>query len=217
MRGFNVAILTAATAWAGTAISGDDAFKQAINYVFSGNVEGKTPQLLSSIVDENECIISVETPGNSWVYYMKQIKPDSVVIDEHNRKISFGGDNTIVEHTFEGLPKIEKDNKNSIALRGDVVRPSSACVSDWKPGNAPHIGQNQRPAARRAFLMTAGHNAFRGSGPGQKPAFEMHWHKWVVLIAGSTGSALRAVGPPNLHITPDVGAIGHPASATGSL
>src|SRR5438045_9119930 len=27
----------------------------------------------------------------------------------------------------------------------------------------------------------------------------MRWHKWVVLIAGSTGSALRAVRPPNLH------------------
>jgi len=33
---------------------------------------------------------------------------------------------------------------------------------------------------------------------------KMHWHEWVVLIAGSTGSALRAVRPPNLHITPDV-------------
>jgi hypothetical protein len=30
---------------------------------------------------------------------------------------------------------------------------------------------------------------------------------WVVLIAGSAGSALRAVCPPNLYITPDVGAI----------
>src|SRR5712675_2434880 len=30
----------------------------------------------------------------------------------------------------------------------------------------------------------------------------MLWHKWVVLIAGSTGSALRAIRPPNLHITP---------------
>ena len=30
----------------------------------------------------------------------------------------------------------------------------------------------------------------------------MLWHEWVVLIAGSTGSALRAVRPPNLHITP---------------
>src|SRR3979409_2444651 len=30
----------------------------------------------------------------------------------------------------------------------------------------------------------------------------MRWHKWVVLIAGSTGSALRGVRPPNLHITP---------------
>jgi len=25
---------------------------------------------------------------------------------------------------------------------------------------------------------------------------------WGVLIAGSTGTALRAVRPPNLHITP---------------
>jgi hypothetical protein len=65
MRGLSLATLMAATAWAGTAISEDDEFKQAVNYVFSGNIEGKTPQLLSSIVDENKCIISVETPGNS--------------------------------------------------------------------------------------------------------------------------------------------------------
>src|ERR1700692_3981144 len=32
----------------------------------------------------------------------------------------------------------------------------------------------------------------------------MPWHMWVVLIAGSTGSALRAVRPPNLHIMPVV-------------
>ena len=62
MRGLKVAILTAATAWAVPAMAGDDAFKQAVNYVFSGNVEGKTPQLVTSIVDENRCIISVETP-----------------------------------------------------------------------------------------------------------------------------------------------------------
>jgi hypothetical protein len=120
-----LAILTAATAWAGTAISEDNEFKQAVNYVFSGNIEGRTPQLLSSIVDENKCIISVETPGNSWVYYMKEIKPDSVVIDEHNRKISFEGDSTIVEHTFEGLLKIEKDT-NNIMLRGDIERTKGA-------------------------------------------------------------------------------------------
>ena len=35
------------------------------------------------------------------------------------------------------------------------------------------------------------------------PHSTMHWHMWVVLIAGSTGSALPAVRPPNLHITPD--------------
>src|SRR6202163_1830577 len=46
----------------------------------------------------------------------------------------------------------------------------------------------------------------------------MRWHKWVVLIAGSTGSALRAVRPPNLHITPDVRRdLVYRASAPGSL
>src|SRR3954470_10376394 len=39
--------------------------------------------------------------------------------------------------------------------------------------------------------------------PVKSPHSTMHWHMWVVLIAGSTGSALRAVRPPNLHITPD--------------
>src|SRR5450631_3575028 len=46
----------------------------------------------------------------------------------------------------------------------------------------------------------------------------MLWHEWVVLIAGSTGSALRAVRPPNLHITPVVRCdLVYRASATGSL
>src|SRR5260370_13544952 len=46
----------------------------------------------------------------------------------------------------------------------------------------------------------------------------MLWHEWVVLIAGSTGSALRTVRPPNLHITPVVRRdLVYRASATGSL
>src|SRR5712675_2764868 len=46
----------------------------------------------------------------------------------------------------------------------------------------------------------------------------MLWHEWVVLIARSTGSALRAVRPPNLHITPVVRRdLDYAASATGSL
>src|SRR5262247_1763132 len=43
--------------------------------------------------------------------------------------------------------------------------------------------------------------------PVKSPHSRMQWHLWVVLIAGSTGSALRAVRPPNLHITPRWGAI----------
>src|SRR4051794_5261886 len=126
MRGLKVAILTAATMWAGTAISADDAFKQAVNYVFSGNVEGRTPQLSASIVDEGRCIVSVETPGNSWLYFLKEIRPDKIMIDEKNGRISFEGDSAIVEHTFDFLPKVDKDNKNSIMLRGDAERTKDA-------------------------------------------------------------------------------------------
>src|SRR4026207_1708296 len=43
--------------------------------------------------------------------------------------------------------------------------------------------------------------------PVKSPHSTMQWHIWVVLIAGSAGSALRAVRPPNLHIAPDLGAI----------
>src|SRR5437588_11256161 len=56
----------------------------------------------------------------------------------------------------------------------------------------------------------------------QVPVISTHstmlWPEWVVLIAGSTGSALRAVRPPNLHITPGVRRdLVYAASATGSL
>ena len=36
----------------------------------------------------------------------------------------------------------------------------------------------------RRSTMAAGHNALRGSGPGQKPALEAPWRKWVVLVRG---------------------------------
>ena len=69
-----------------------------------------------------------------------------------------------------------------------------------------------------AVHMTAGHNALRGSGPGHKRAFDNALAWWVVLIAGSTGSALRAVRPPNLHITSDARRdLVYAASAAGSL
>jgi hypothetical protein len=65
-------------------------------------------------------------------------------------------------------------------------------------------GWSVQPCVRPfgAVHMTAGHNALRGSGPGQNRAF-----KDAVALMGcpdrrKTGSALRAVRSPNLHITP---------------
>jgi hypothetical protein len=46
----------------------------------------------------------------------------------------------------------------------------------------------------------------------------MRWHEWVVLIAGSTGSALHAVHPANLYITSVARRdLDHAARGTGSL
>src|SRR5580700_9713598 len=54
--------------------------------------------------------------------------------------------------------------------------------------------------------------------PIDNPHSTMRGVSWVVLIAGSTGSALRAVRPPNLHIAPVVRRdLVYVASATGSL
>jgi hypothetical protein len=49
-----------------------------------------------------------------------------------------------------------------------------------------------------AVHMTAGHSALRGSAPGQNLAWEDAMAIWVVLIAGSIGTALRSVRPPTV-------------------
>lgn len=54
-----------------------------------------------------------------------------------------------------------------------------------------------------AVLMTAGHNALRGSGPDQKAHSKMPWPMWVVLIAGSTGAALVLFALPTVTSQPD--------------
>ena len=45
----------------------------------------------------------------------------------------------------------------------------------------------------------------------------MRWHKWVVLIAGSTGSALRVVRPPNFTSRRLTGAISFTRKRDGLL
>jgi len=39
----------------------------------------------------------------------------------------------------------------------------------------------------RRSTMAAGHNALRGSGPGQKHALKAPWREWVVLVRWPTG------------------------------
>jgi hypothetical protein len=81
--------------------------------------------------------------------------------------------------------------------------------------------------AFRCGAVAAGHNAFRGSGSGQKLALEALWPMWIVPITGSTRSALRAVGPLqpfghavsgafSLFIAKSLFSATYRASATGS-
>ena len=50
-----------------------------------------------------------------------------------------------------------------------------------------HCRWSELPCVRpldAALHTAAGHNALRGSGPGQKPALEAPWREWVVLVRG---------------------------------
>src|SRR6266508_3948432 len=102
----------------------------------------------------------------------------------------------------------------------DLARAVVACSPSWQgfssrlqAGRCSHVfGLLARHTRPLAIMPSA------DQVPVKTSHSTMLWHTWVVLIAGSTGSALRAVRPPNLHITP-VGRrdIVHLASATGSL
>ena len=67
------------------------------------------------------------------------------------------------------------------------------------------IGSEQ-PCVRPldAVHMTAGIMPSADQVPVKSTHSTMLWPKWVVLIAGSTGAALRAVRPPNRYVTPDI-------------
>src|SRR4029450_9748234 len=67
-----------------------------------------------------------------------------------------------------------------------------------------------------AVHIPAGHNALRGSGPGQQLAYKNAMTHVGRLIAGSTGSALRAVRPANIAPVTRRDFV-HRTSAKGSL
>ena len=79
-------------------------------------------------------------------------------------------------------------------------RGSIPLAPSWQGESSRRRLWSVQPCVRplSAVHMTAGHKALRGSGPGQNLAFNDAVARGVVLIAGSTGSALRAVRSPNV-------------------
>ena len=63
----------------------------------------------------------------------------------------------------------------------------SASNSDQIIASQRNVARQQRPRLVGLLPRYRGHATRRGSGLGQKPAFDMYWHMWVVLIAGPTG------------------------------
>jgi hypothetical protein len=86
-----------------------------------------------------------------------------------------------------------------------AVRPTNLTGKGAPMGLATR-GFGRRTGSAVISVMRVGWSS-KSRSANIRVAVQMHWHVWVVLIAGSTGSALRAVRPPNLHTTPDVGAI----------
>jgi hypothetical protein len=86
----------------------------------------------------------------------------------------------------------------------------SSRVQDW----------SVQPCVRPldAVHMTAGHNALRGSGPGQNPAFDNAVARVGCPDRRIDRLCITCCSPSNLHITPDVRRdLVYAASATGSL
>ena len=97
---------------------------------------------------------------------------------------------------------------NSRRRRTSTACPGCAMCGRLRVGKSLfHVLQHWsvQPCVRPldAAHMTAGHNALADRVPTNNSHSRMPWHMWVVLIAGSTGSALRAVRPPNhFKLTP---------------
>jgi DNA recombination protein RmuC len=119
------------------------------------------------------------------------------------------------DHLQEAIPA--GDAKLTAQFRRDLENKIKACAKDisTKYINPPHT-------LEFAILFTESLYAEVLRSADQVPVKRTHstmlWPMWVVLIAGSTGSALRAVRPPNRHITPDARCdLVQAASAAGSL
>jgi len=93
------------------------------------------------------------------------------------------------------------------------AKPGTLTLAALGPATTQHIAAEQFKRVTKADMMASADQV-----PVKSTHSTMRWHMWVVLIAGSTGSALPAVRPPNLHITPEVRRdLVYGASATGSL
>jgi hypothetical protein len=116
--------------------------------------------------------------------------------------------------------------RRRLRSKGDINPPpsmSAMChvwtAPSWQGVFSRSQAWSVQPCVRPicAVHMTAGHNALRGSGPGQQPAFNDAMAQVGCPDRRIDGSALRAVCPPNLHITPDSRRdLVYAASATGS-
>jgi hypothetical protein len=101
-------------------------FQQAVNYVFTGNVD---PQNGPEIADEKSCVIVLRDPNfNRYIrYYLSRFKMEDALIDKKysgsrvNYELSVKGDDVVIEYlNLDKKTVVQGYRSAQIPLPGDV-------------------------------------------------------------------------------------------------
>ncbi|TMJ04285.1 MAG: hypothetical protein E6G97_07210 [Alphaproteobacteria bacterium] len=108
------------------ALAEADVFQQAVNYVFTGQVD---PQGGPEIVDRRSCIVVVRDPRfNRYIrYYLSRFKMDDALFDKTYAgsrvlyEVNVKGDDTVIEYlTPDKSAVIQGYRSAQIPLPGDI-------------------------------------------------------------------------------------------------
>lgn len=147
--GLVAAALAAAAPFAPVRASAEaDRFQQAINYVFTGQID---PQSAPDIVDRAACVVVVrDTKYNRYVrYYLGRFRMDDALFDKRysgsrvNYVLDIKGDDVILEYLSPDKQTVAQSYRSAqVPLPGDIdqTRKALQIVEDHcksKKSNAP--------------------------------------------------------------------------------
>jgi hypothetical protein len=108
------------------ALAEADVFQQAVNYVFTGQVD---PQSGPEIVDRKSCVVVLRDPHfNRYIrYYLSRFKMDDALFDKRYSgsrvlyEVSVKGDDTVIEYLNPDKSTVIQGYRSAqIPLPGDI-------------------------------------------------------------------------------------------------